>query len=427
MKIRSLEDIVDYDLCLGCGICQAIVGEDRVKIHMADDGFLRPKVLGDYAKFWETIKRVCPGVSVQHEYMSRDSSWNKLWGPVLDLKAGYATDETIRWCGSSGGAISAILCYLLESDQVDYALEIGASLSDPLDNQIYLSQNRQDVVRCAGSRYAPAAPLTNVKSLLEQDDRRMVFVGKPCDVTALKAFLRLHSEIASKVVCTITFFCTGTPSMHATEDVIAAMGADRTRVVEFKYRGKGWPGQARAVTDNNVSYEMSYRNSWGGILGKQLQFRCKICADGMGESADITCADAWYTKNGHPDFEERPGRSLILCRTHKGQDVVEGAVKTGYLVTEPFALSDIEVIQPFQAIRRRLIASRLLVMLIAGTPFPRNSGFYLIYNALQTSFKDNWQSFKGMFYKLKDKPQYKRYLVFRLYNILSRMKSAIRI
>ena len=93
---------------------------------------------------------------------------------------------------------------------------------------------------------------------------------------------------------------------------------------------------------------MSYPDSWGKILGRQLQFRCKICADGVGELADIACGDAWYTVDDQPDFEERPGRSLILCRTEVGRGVVSEAEKAGYLVTEPFYMWDIEAIQPYQ-------------------------------------------------------------------------------
>ncbi len=217
----------------------------------------------------------------------------------------------------------------------------------------------------------------------KQDGKRMAFVGKPCDVAAFRAFLRLHPNLASKVSCTISFFCAGTSSLRATEDVITAMGADKARVVDFRYRGRGWPGRARAVMDDGICYETSYRDSWGKILGRQIQFRCKICADGIGELADIACGDAWYTKDGQPDFEERPGRSLILSRTCIGQHVVEAAAGAGYLATEAFRLQDLAVIQPYQAMRRRLIASRLLAMWIVGAPFPKYRGFNLIANARQ--------------------------------------------
>jgi coenzyme F420 hydrogenase subunit beta len=37
---------------------------------------------------------------------------------------------------------------------------------------------------------------------------------------------------------------------------------------------------------------MSYADSWGGILSRHVQFRCKICPDGTGGFADVVCADA---------------------------------------------------------------------------------------------------------------------------------------
>jgi coenzyme F420 hydrogenase subunit beta len=414
MRLSGIEDVVKLDLCVGCGICQAVAGKDCIKMHLNQDGFLRPMVVGNYES-WNVIEKVCPGIAVCHEKDLEGRSESRLWGPLVDVKVGYAIDEMIRWHGSSGGAISAVLCYLLEQGYVDYVLQVGASSADPLKNQIYQSQNREDVIRCAGSRYAPAAPLTDVKRLLEQCDDRMAFVGKPCDVAALRAFLQLYPDLASKVFCMIAFLCAGTPSMHATEDMITFMGADPAKVMDLKYRGQGWPGQARVMTDDNAVYEMSYHDSWGKILGRQLQFRCKICADGDGQLADISCGDAWYIEDGSPDFTERPGRSLILCRTSQGQNIMQEAVKAGYLAVKPFSLQDVKVIQPYQVKRRRLVTSRLLAMLIAGGAFPRYRGFHLLYHATQASFKDNWRSFIGMLRRLGEKPEYESRFVFKLF------------
>jgi coenzyme F420 hydrogenase subunit beta len=423
MKLNNIDDIVDLDLCVGCGLCQAIAGEDRIKMHLNQDGFLRPQVVGDYAEFWGEIKQACPGIVVRHEGHLEHRPWDRLWGPVLDIKAGYATDETVRWCGSSGGGISGLLCYLLEQGHVDYVLHVGASSANPLQNQVYLSQNREDVIRCAGSRYAPAAPLINVKNLLEQNDVRIAFVGKPCDVAALRAFLQLYPNLAPKVVCMIAFLCAGTPSTQATEEMVRAMGANPAKVVDLRYRGHGWPGQARAMTDDGIAHAMSYHESWGKILGRQLQFRCKICADGMGELADVVCGDAWYIEKGSPKFEEKEGRSLIIGRTHLGVSVVEGAVEKGYLVVEDFSLQDIEIIQPYQAMRRRLVASRLLAMMISGVFYPQYRGFHLIQNAFRISLKDNWLSFKGMLRRLRSKPYYKDRPVFRWFATIAARSS----
>ena len=159
---------------------------------------------------------------------------------------------------------------------------------------------------------------------------------------------------------------------------------------------------------------MSYQNSWGKFLARQLQFRCKLCPDGIGELADISCADAWYSQDGHPDFSEKPGRSLILCRTKVGQEIMTDAVKTGYITTETFCLQDIALIQPFQAMRKRLVASRLLAMFITGVPLPKYRGFYLLQNAVAVTLKDNWSSFTGMISRIQKKPQYKQSFIYRL-------------
>jgi len=413
MRLVSVRDIVATGLCVGCGICQSVAGEDHIRMQVDKKGFLRPMVVGDATRSWPVIRQICPGLVVQHERSIGKRPQNRLWGPVLDICAGYALDEAVRWHGSSGGAISALACYLLETGQVDYVLQIGASLSNPISNDVYLSQSRQDVIKCAGSRYAPSAPLTNIEALLEQDDRTLAFVGKPCDVAALRAFLRLRPNLASKVVCTIAFLCTGTPSVHATRDVIVHMGADPSEVVDFRYRGQGWPGKARAETVDGKTYEMSYQDSWGKILGNHLQFRCKICADGAGELADITCGDAWYTRDGRPDFAERPGRSLVLSRTQGGQEIVSQSIEAGYLATEPFSLEELEVVQPYQVLKRRLVASRLLIIRLAGMPFPKYRGFHLIDNAIRCSLGENWNSSKGMLHRLRQQPLHSHNWVLR--------------
>ena len=41
--INTLSDIIDNGLCIGCGICQSIVGKDKIKIEMSPKGRLEPK------------------------------------------------------------------------------------------------------------------------------------------------------------------------------------------------------------------------------------------------------------------------------------------------------------------------------------------------------------------------------------------------
>ena len=42
-EVNNLKDIVDNGLCIGCGLCQSIAGEDLISIEMSEKGRLEPK------------------------------------------------------------------------------------------------------------------------------------------------------------------------------------------------------------------------------------------------------------------------------------------------------------------------------------------------------------------------------------------------
>jgi coenzyme F420 hydrogenase subunit beta len=116
------------------------------------------------------------------------------------------------------------------------------------------------------------------------------------------------------------FFCGGVPSVKGTEKILERLDVPLSNVDSVKYRGNGWPGKATALLKDGTKRQMSYESAWGNILNKHLQFRWKICPDGIGEFADIVCGDAWYaTESGKPDFSEHPGRSLVITRTESGK------------------------------------------------------------------------------------------------------------
>lgn len=120
---------------------------------------------------------------------------------------------------------------------------------------------------------------------------------------------------------------------------------------------------------------MTYENSWGRFLSPQVQFRCKICPDSVGGVADIACADAWYGgESGYPQFDEAPGRSLILARTEAGERFLEDAVVSGRLVKEDLPIREIDLMQAAQARRKRLIAARMAAWRLVGRPVPEMKG-----------------------------------------------------
>ena len=141
---------------------------------------------------------------------------------------------------------------------------------------------------------------------------------------------------------------------------------------------------------------MTYHDSWGKILSKHVQHRCKICADGTGVAADIVCADAWEADAaGYPVFSEAQGVSLIVARTPLGAQVIAAAVAAGRIRTEAFDVATLAGIQPGQRERRRALWARLAALRLVGRPVPDYRGLQIAAAARQNPVARNIKNFLG--------------------------------
>jgi len=374
---QIISNVVRNNLCVGCGACTSMFVERAASMKLAPDGFLRPVQLRELSdQEASEFNAICPGVTVKHK--SRGPEFHTLWGPLMKLQAGFATDDEVRYKGSSGGVLSALAIYLLESGKVNGVLHIAPDNQEPFTNRSQISKRRTDVLSGAGSRYAPASPLDRVRECLNSEGV-FAFIGKPCDVAALRAMSHQHPDIAAKFPYMLSFMCAGTPSIHGTHEVVKHLGFQPEQVVKFRYRGNGWPGMARAETADGRFSEMDYDSSWGKILNRHLQFRCKICPDGTGEFADISCADAWHAdEKGYPVFTETAGRSLILARTTVGQRLVDELQNQKRLDAQAVSVEEVSLMQPYQKNRKESLLSRLVGFRLGGQKVSKYSNFDLL-------------------------------------------------
>lgn len=389
----TVKRVLEADLCSGCGLCASLTGSPMV---IARPGYNRPAINQRVsAETDRIIAGTCPGSRVAP--WSQTRSLHPYWGPYINIWTGHATDDRLRYGGSSGGVLSGLLCYAIETGVVDSAIEIGADPDTATRNSVIIARNRDDVLSGAGSRYAPSSPLELVSELLEGHGR-MAFVGKPCDVSALRLLGEFDPRVKERFPLMMSFFCAGISSLAGSDRILASMGVAANDLKSFRYRGEGWPGFATAVLHDGSEKRMSYEDSWGGHLSKEVQFRCKICPDAVGGTADIVCADAWYGgETGYPQFTELPGRSLVISRTDLGQQVLSDAVTAGAikLSVEPVRSNDIDLMQPGQARRKRLVRARVAALKVALRPHPRMAGLLVHEASRRASWSESLRNFLG--------------------------------
>ena len=389
----TVTKVLGGQLCSGCGLCAGLA-PDAFEMRARSPGYARPRAIGRVSsKAERAIAISCPGsiVAPWHDAPERDANW----GPYHQITTGYARDPVTRHAGSSGGMVSALAMHALRQGLVQAVAHIVADNEMPTRNMLKWSTTEHEIRAGAGSRYAASSPLANIDIALSSGTR-FAFIGKPCDVSALRQLATVDERVGRQVPIMLSFFCGGIPSYAGTGRIIDAMGLAIEDVAEFRYRGDGWPGLTRAVTNDGRVGEMRYADSWGRHLSKEVQFRCKICPDAVGGVADIACADAWYGgESGYPTFDEMDGRSLVITRTVVGADLLSSAVNVGTIQVEPLPVAEIALMQPAQARRKMLIASRLAACVLTLQPRPKMAGLDVALASRNTALMDRLKNMLG--------------------------------
>lgn len=391
----TLQRVLRAQTCSGCGLCAGL--DAGIALRRDAKGWLRPAAIGPVAAETEAkMALACPGAKVSPwEPAAPGVRVDPIWGPHVRVLTAYATDGELRHTASSGGALSGLALHLLATGRVARVLHVGMDPDAPLLTHIVRSTGRSDVLRAAGSRYAPTSPLAELRAELETPGD-ILFIGKPCDVGALRQLMAADPAVAARFPYLLSFFCAGTPSQDGTDRIVRHLGAEPADVRSFRYRGDGWPGYATATLADGQTRRMSYADSWGDILSHEVQFRCKICPDAVGGAADVAAADAWYGgDSGYPAFDEADGRSLLITRTAAGDALVRAAEAAGALSSTPLAIGEIIKMQPSQARRKRLVASRMAAMAVLLNPLPDVSGLAVGAAMRQAGILANLKSMAG--------------------------------
>ncbi|MGB7980655.1 MAG: Coenzyme F420 hydrogenase/dehydrogenase, beta subunit C-terminal domain [Candidatus Nanopelagicales bacterium] len=369
----ELADVLASGNCSGCGACVLAGASERMDLN--EQGDLRP-VLGGAregagASATVPLESYCPALKVMRPKASPGSSIDDDFGPWVGVWSAHATDPETRTLGSSGGALTALVSHLLAEGVTSGAAVVRAE-SGTTRSQAVLARTPDEALQGASSRYAPVSTLAVLAG--RQDLAELTVVARPCEASALRALV--GSGDGAPTI--LSFFCAGVPTQLATDALVVGLGADPDSVQSVKYRGDGWPGEFVVTDRSGAQFGTSYEQSWGNVLGRRIQPRCKVCVDGVGESADVVAGDLWEADaNGYPIFAESAGNSVLIARTSKGRDIVEAANRAGRLAIYATDLEQTRAVQKMQVDRRRFLVGRLAGRRLAGVVNPRFRGFGL--------------------------------------------------
>lgn len=377
MQIKSLEEVVNSRICVGCGACAYVSGGSVRMREIANQGWRPSPVSPGAVAIPDDCLTVCPAASSSVEAPNAPSFSQAAFaaglGPVMAMWEVHATDREVRHQAASGGALTALATYALEREAMSGVLHITQDPADPFKNITVLSSNRDELLGRSGSRYAPAS-LCERLDLVDAAAGACAVIGQPSEIAALRKIMSIRPSLCEKIGITLSFFCAGSPARQGTVDLIRSRGIDTGEVTRVRYRGRGWPGKFAVWVKGGEDpvLELTYAESWA-YLQSHRPWGVHIWPDGAGEHADITCGDPWY-RSVMPHEE---GSSLVMARTERGVRFVTAALEAGYLHGSPIEWEKVAKSQQNLLNKKGSVAGRLLVMRALGMPTPVHRGYRL--------------------------------------------------
>ena len=358
--LSSLSDITENGLCIGCGICQSIAGNENISISMPEKGRLEPKENKPLNnEIFDKIKKTCPGVIVEglpKEVIANKSKYDLVWGYYLSLFYAWSTDKDIRFKSSTGGLLNGLSLYLLESKKVRFILHTGTDPKQPMRSVSRYSYNKQELLNSGScSRYGPSSPLDKFNEALNKNEP-FAFVGKPCDISAIRQLSKIDRRVNELCKYLLTLVCGGFGEFTKSQDFIDSFNVKEEELSIFRYRGYGNPGKMYIKTNSGEEHDKEYNSFWGEESTWRVPFRCKICPDAIGDSSDLAALDTW--PGGSPVGEDE-GFNAAIIRTKKGYDLVHDARDAGYIkIGNDLKIEDINDFQPHQVSKKKAVYAR---------------------------------------------------------------------
>ena len=224
-----------------------------------------------------------------------------------------ATDAELLKRGQDGGAVTALIKWGFETEQLDGAVVAAPSDTVPWLDEPKLVQNAEELLAAAGSRYTYCATPLGLKQVAAAKLKNVALVGVSCESTAVRQLTAAGIKRWTRPVkLVIGLMCTETFDYEAfmIGKVQHEMGIPLDDIAKVNVKGKV------IVTLKNgedilipLKDARPYANEW-----------CHHCPDFAAEHADLSC--------GGLGME---GWTMILVRSEEGEDYLKRAVEAGIL------------------------------------------------------------------------------------------------
>lgn len=315
-------DLCQIKDCTGCLACVQACKQKAIRSELSKEGFAFPVINHDKCVNCQVCVKTCPVLSLKPPYHYNNES---------RCYSAYQKQMDVRTRSSSGGMFYTLAKHVLEKGGVVY----GAAWTDRLHLKHIEVEDEKTLDRVLRSKYVQSDTSEVYEQVRKRLDegRHVLFCGTPCQVAAIKSFLR-GKDYGNLLL--VDVICQGVPSPGIFKKYIEEVEAKhKTKVVDVTFRSKkyGWRcgllllllcedgRQIEIKYGRNTYYRAFLRN----YFVRESCFNCQFKSPNKGCFSDITLADFWRIGSQVPfkcDTYEK-GVSAVLTNTPKGIQVFD--------------------------------------------------------------------------------------------------------
>ncbi len=305
--------------CCGCGACSNICPNNCITMVSDNEGFLYPKIDEQKCINCNLCESTCP-------FKDKNNSKNK----IISAYAIQAKDSKILKNVASGGCYTVLAEYFIQQ----HGLSIGVTVENG-EVCHTVAKDLLHVEKHSSSKYVQSHTKNIYKITKEyleiNPDKIVLFSGTPCQIAALKLFLKKEYNN----LYLIDIVCAGVCSPKVFEQYINKMERKYSGNVlksNFKEKTYGYHSSTMKLCfDNGKSYSHSRLTDpmmkifTAHIADRPSCSKCKI--KGYERYSDLTIFDCWHFTALTGKKDNDLGHTNVLVHTEKGKGLLDSCSK----------------------------------------------------------------------------------------------------
>lgn len=247
----------------------------------------------------------------------------------------YRGNKDALVSATSGAAFFAIVRSFFEWKSEYRGIVFAVAWNKDLRAEYQEARSLEECRKYSGSRYIradQARVFQKVSDALEMQEK-VLFVGVPCTIAALKLYLS-NKNICTDFLVTVDLICHGAPSNIVWKDHVKMLEKKYgARLLDYSFRFKNslWslanPYCSRAVFENGkIRIDTAYTAAYTRLFLQQLIMPrgCINCPFKRAErESDLTIGDFWGVQKVLPQFKNSKNLSMILSSSSIGKEILQ--------------------------------------------------------------------------------------------------------